>query len=164
MATLSPLGLQSGIRVKTRVVSVERKGPMGQVCMMLSLGCVGVRKGSKLFFKKAVLCTLFPQSKRKNKRKRTITLSHSPACFSFGECNYALLYLRAIQTIIIPMTLKDSSEVEWHLLLLKTFGQRPEFLGILSTIKHHMWLSGMSHLIFSYRGYILYHSGSDKKL
>lgn len=44
VATLSLLGLQFGIRVRTKVVSVKRKEPMHEICMMLSLGCVGVRE------------------------------------------------------------------------------------------------------------------------
>lgn len=44
MAMLGLLGLQFGIRVRTKVVSVKKKEPMGQTCMVLSLGCVGVRE------------------------------------------------------------------------------------------------------------------------
>lgn len=47
MATLGLLGLQFGIRVRTKVVSVKRKEPMGQICMVLSLDCVGVREGEQ---------------------------------------------------------------------------------------------------------------------
>lgn len=65
MATLSPLGLQSGIRVKTRVVSVERKGPMGQVCMMLSLGCVGVREGEQIVLQKSSIMYSLPSIQEK---------------------------------------------------------------------------------------------------
>lgn len=43
MATLG-LELQFGIRVGTKVVSVKMKEPMGQICMVLSLGYVGVRE------------------------------------------------------------------------------------------------------------------------
>lgn len=45
-------------------------------------------------------------------RKRIATPSHSLACTCFFESRCALLYLRTIQTIIIPVTLKESSEVE----------------------------------------------------
>lgn len=119
---------------RTRVASVKRKEPTGQVCMMPSpwlCRCEG--RGTNHSPKINITYSLPSLSLREKKiRRRITTPSQSPACTSFWECNYALLYLRAIQTIIIPMTLKDSSEVEWHLLPLKTFGQRPEFWGTLT--------------------------------
>lgn len=44
MATVGLLGLHFGIRVRTKIGSVKRKEPMGQICMVLSLDCVGVRE------------------------------------------------------------------------------------------------------------------------
>lgn len=86
-----------------------------------------------LFKKKYLIFSSLPQPRRKKKKKdkEITTPSHSPACTCFSECRCALLYLRAIHTITIPMTLQESSVVEWHFLPLKTFGQRPEFWGAL---------------------------------
>lgn len=49
-ATLGLLGLQFGIRVRKKVVSVKRKEPMCQICMVLSLGYVGVREVEQIAF------------------------------------------------------------------------------------------------------------------
>lgn len=68
MATLGLLGLQFGVRVRTRVVSLKRKEPMGQVGMMLSVGCVGVREGEQIALQKEILHTLFPPSVQEKKR------------------------------------------------------------------------------------------------
>lgn len=66
-----------------------------------------------LFKKKYYIFSSLSQSKREKKiRERITTPSHSPAYTCFLECRCALLYLRAIQTITIPMTLKEGSEVE----------------------------------------------------
>lgn len=81
-----------------------------------------------LFKKKYYIFSSLLQSRRK-KYKRFTTPSCSPACTCFSECRCEVLCVRAIHTITILMTLKESSEVEWHFLPLKTFGQRPEFWG-----------------------------------
>jgi len=88
---------------------MKRKEPTSQICMILSLGCVGVREREQTALQKEILHTVFSQFKRKKIRKRITTPNCSSACTSLWECNYTLLYLRAIQTIIIPLTLKDSS-------------------------------------------------------
>lgn len=47
---MATLGLHFGIRVRTKIGSVKRKKPMGQICMVLSLDCVGVREGEQNAF------------------------------------------------------------------------------------------------------------------
>lgn len=82
VAILGCLGLQFSIRVRTRVLSVKRKEPKGQVCTMLSLGCVGVREGEQIALQKEILYTLFPlpiqekKEKEKNYNSKPFSCSH----------------------------------------------------------------------------------------
>lgn len=55
---------------------------MGQVCMMLSLGCVGVREVEHKLHKE-VLHTLFPPSVREKKDKDNNYNSKSFSCLHF---------------------------------------------------------------------------------
>lgn len=127
MATRGLLGLQFGISENKGCVCEKERAHGSDLHGSISWLCRCEGKGTKWFLRRNSSYSLPSFSPGEKKDKGITTPSHSPACTCFSECRCALLYLRAIHTITIPMTLKESSVVEWHFLPLKTFGQRPEF-------------------------------------